>query len=230
MLLFSSAIFAQDGLLGRVHGRVTDPTGVPKTNGTVGLSTDGGRTYLYVLPVSATGDFFGAGIAPGIYSLVFRLPDTRVGKFIDMVGNVQIIAGQDTAQDLDMSRPEYLAKMTPEQQKQVEDFRKKNAEIMRSNQLISALNADLAEARQDIRDGNFYPAYVLMLKDTSFKPDGVLLWFELGRAQLGIKQYNDAVVSFGKVLELDAASGKSNPSLVEAARKSLNFAIEMRSR
>ena len=146
LLAVSMSVMAQ-APTGKVHGHVTDPTGVPKGGGTVGLSTDGGHTFKYTFPVSASGDFTGDNIAPGTYAAILRLPETPEGKFVDMIDNVKIVAGQDTAQDIDMSRQAHLDKMTPEQKKQVEEFKKKNAEVVKGNQVIKNLNADLAEAR-----------------------------------------------------------------------------------
>jgi tetratricopeptide (TPR) repeat protein len=217
--LFSVAAMAQ--IAGKVHGRVTDPTGVTKTVGTIGLSTDQGHTFKYSFPVGATGDYTGTGIAPGTYSVVYKMPDTAEGKFVDMIDNVKIIADQDTLQDVDMSRKEYIDKMTPDQRKQVEDFKKKNAEIMKTNSVIKTLNADLNTARQDNKDKKYDEAEALMLKDTVLRPDGVLLWYELGNAQLGEKKWDDAIASYKKVLDLDVASKKPNIELEGGAHAGL---------
>jgi len=211
--LLSLAGMAQDATTGKVHGRVLDPTGMPKGVGTVSLSTDGGHTAKFSAPVSATGDFVVTGASAGTYSIIYKMPDTPEGKFIDEIDNVKVVDGQDTQQDIDMSRKDYLDKMTPEQRKQVEEFKKKNSEIMQKNQIIKTLNADLGTARQDNKDKKYDEAEALMLKDTAAKPDGVLLWYELGSAQLGLKKYDDAVATYKKVLELDAASKKPNPEL-----------------
>ncbi len=202
---------------GKIHGHVTDPTGVPKGPGTIGLSTDMGHTYKYTFPVNAAGDFSGDGIAPGTYSVIFRLPDTPEGKFVDEIDNVKIAASEDLKQDVDMSRQAYLDKMTPEQKKQVEEFKKKNAEILKGNSVIKMLNADLGQARADNHDKKFADAETLMLKDTGIKPDGELLWYELGVAQLGLKKYDDASSDFKKTLDLAKADKKPNPDLMAGA-------------
>jgi hypothetical protein len=212
---------AQAGQTGKIHGHVTDPTGVPKGGGTVGLSTDGGHTFKYTFPVSASGDYTGDNVAPGTYAVILRLPETPEGKFVDMIENVKIVDAQDTAQDIDMSRQAYLDKMTPEQKKQVEEFKKKNAEVMKGNQVIKNLNADLAEARQDNKDKKYAEAETLMLKDTGLKPDGELLWYELGIAQLGGKKFDDAATSLKKASELATAAKKPNPELIAGAHSAL---------
>jgi hypothetical protein len=219
--LLSVAMAVAQAPTGKIHGHVTDPTGVPKGGGTASLSSDGGHTTKYSFPVSATGDFTGENIAPGTYSLILRLPDTAEGKFVDLIENVKIAAGDDLKQDIDMSRQAYIDKMTPDQKKQVEEFKKKNAEVMKTNSVIKNLNADLAEARQDNKDKKYAEAETLMLKDTGLKADGELLWYELGMAQLGLKKYDDAATALKKAADLGAAAKKPNPELIGGADAAL---------
>ena len=224
LLSVSIAATAQTAPTGKIHGHVTDPTGVPKGAGTIGLSTDGGHTDKYSFPVNASGDFTGDNIAPGTYSLILRLPETPKDKFVDEIDNVKIVAGEDTHQDDDMSRQAYLDKMTPDQKKQVEEFKKKNAEVMKNNSVIKNLNADLAEARTDSHDKKYDAAEALMLKDTAAKPDSELLWYELGNAQLGLKKWDDAVNSFKKAADLSTAAKKPSPELIGGAQAGIGEA------
>ena len=77
----------------KIHGHVTDPTGVAKGPGTIGLSTDLGHTMKYTFPVNASGDFTGDGIAPGTYSVdPAACTETPEGKFVDEIDNVKIVA------------------------------------------------------------------------------------------------------------------------------------------
>jgi hypothetical protein len=207
---------------GKIHGRVTDPTGINKTVGTIGLSTDRGHTFLYTLRVSATGDYSGSGIAPGLYSVVYKMPDTAEGKFVDMIDNVEVDSGQDTLQDIDMSRKEYLDKMTPDQKRQVEEFKKRNVEIMKANFLIKALNSDLNAARAANKNREYDEAETLMFKDVVLKPDGELLWYELGIAQMGLRKWSDAIVSLKKVIDLDSVAVQPNLKLQGAAYAALS--------
>ena len=96
------------------------------------LSTDGGVTLKYTFPVADTGDFSGEAPA-GTYMLVYRAADTPAGKMVDSIRGVKIVAGEDTAQDDDMSRQEYIDKMTPDEKKQLEDLKKANAEALKAN-------------------------------------------------------------------------------------------------
>jgi len=200
---------------GKIHGRVTDPTGVPKGAGTISLSNDNGRTLKYNFPVSATGDFTGDGITPGTYAMVYRLPETPAGQIVDQIEGIKIEVGQDTQADEDLSRPEYINKLPADQRKQIEEFKKKNAEVVKGNQVVKNLNADLNEARADDKDKKYDQAEALMLKDTGLKPDSELLWYELGIAQMGLKKYDDAATSLKKALELGTdPKKKPNPELL----------------
>jgi hypothetical protein len=219
--LLPIAVAGAQAPTGKIHGRITDPTGTPKNVGTVSLSTDNGQTLKYNFPVNASGDYTGDGIAPGTYTLVLRLPDTAPGKMVDQILNVKIVAGQDTQQDDDLSRKEYLDKMTPDQRKQVEEFKKKNAEVMKSNQVIKNLNADLNEARADNHDKKYDAAEAIMLKDTALKADSELLWYELGLAQIGLKKWDDATTSLKKAIDLTTASKKPNAELTGGAHSAL---------
>jgi len=231
---------APAGPTGKIHGHVTNPTGVSTTAGTVSLSTDSGRTSKYTFPISASGDYTGEA-APGTYTVVFRQPDTPSDKMVDSFDGVKILQGQDVLQDIDMSRKEFIDRLTPDQKKALDDLKKKNAEAMKTNEIIKGLNADLRLVTQDIKDADgaraaaiqalgataskadidakeasiktakYSEVETLMLKDTGAKPDAAVLWAQLGQAQVGLKKYDDAETTFKKALEVDAK--KPNPAI-----------------
>jgi tetratricopeptide (TPR) repeat protein len=153
--------------------------------------------------------------------MILRLPDTAEGKFVDMIENVKITAGEDLHQDDDMSRAAYIDKMTPDQKKQVEEFKKKNAEVLKTNQVIKNLNADLSDARAANKDKKYDVAETLMVKDTGLKPDGELLWYELGNAELGLKKWDEATAAYKKAIDLSSASKKPSPELIAGAHAGL---------
>ncbi|HXP60850.1 MAG TPA: hypothetical protein VN829_10185 [Dongiaceae bacterium] len=137
--------------MGKIHGKVINPTGQPQGSGSVSLSTDGGLTLKYTFPVSDTGEF--SGEAPqGTYMEIYRDKDTPAGKMVDSIRGVKITAGQDTEQDVDMTRQEYVDKMSPEEKKQLEELKKQNADALKQNSVINALNADLKVVSQDKHD------------------------------------------------------------------------------
>jgi tetratricopeptide (TPR) repeat protein len=211
---------------GKIHGHVTDPTGVA-LSGTVALYPGGMASASadpkYTLTVDANGDFKG-DVAPGDYTIVFRKPDTPKEKVVDQINDVKVIAGADIEQNVDMSRPAYLNTLTAEQRKAVEETRNKNAEILKENGTIKNLNADLAKARADRTSKNFAEAAALMQKDVALKPTEGLLWVELGESQLGLKQYSDAETSLQKGIQLDQASKKPNADVQGADGNALGEA------
>lgn len=218
---------AQEGAAGsgKIHGQVTDPAGAPVENGTVSLYPGtGGITpnteAKYTFNVQ-NGTYSGDNVAAGSYSLIYRAPNTPKNQVVDQLDNIKVTAGQDTAADFDMSRPDYVAKLTPEQRKALEETKKKNASILKENSQIKNLNADLAKAREDDKNHNYAEAVALMQKDAALKPDAAVLWVELGLAQAGNKQCPEAENSLKKGIDLDAASKKPDPGLEGAANDKL---------
>jgi tetratricopeptide (TPR) repeat protein len=199
--------------MGKIHGHVTNPAGVSEISGNIVLSTDGGHNTKYTFPVSSTGDYTGEA-ASGTYTVIFRELDTPPGQIVDSFDNVKIVTGQDTLQDLDMSRKEYIDKnMNAEQKRKLEDYKKQNS---KQAEIIKNLNADLIAANQDFSDADgarkaarvalgataaredvdakeieiktakYTDVETTMLRDTAAKPDASPLWNALGQAQLGM--------------------------------------------
>jgi tetratricopeptide (TPR) repeat protein len=236
--------------MGKIHGRVTNPTGATQTTGSVSLSTDGGHTNKYTFPVSSTGDYAGDA-APGTYMVIYRQPDTPPDKMVDSFDNVKITAGEDTLQDVDMSRQAYVDKLPEETRKQLEEIRKKNSEAMKANEVIKNLNNDLRQVGQDEKDAGdarnlaaqqlgasaskadldakeaeiktakFTDMETLMTKDTAAKPDASILWAQLGQAKIGLKKYDEAETAFKKALEVESAAKKPNPEIQGMAQSGL---------
>lgn len=233
--------------IGKIHGRVVNPTGQPQGGGTVGLSTDGGVTLKYSFPVDSTGAYSGEAPA-GTYTLVYRAADTPEGKMVDSIRGIKIAVGEDLAQDDDMSRQEYIDKMTPDEKKQLEELKKQNAEALKVNSLISVLNADLKVVSQDKKDidgaaataarelgasaskadlaakvaeiktAKYTDIQSLMTKDTALKADEPLLWNNLGFAQEGLNENDDAIATYKKSIDLETASKKPRLPVIGEAQ------------
>lgn len=222
-----------------IHGHVQNPIGAPITSGEVRLTQDRSsdeksRKYTNTFPIGATGDFKGEGIAPGTYVAMVYSTD---GKSVDYLDNVTFAAGEDKLVNFDMSRKEYIDKMTPEERKQLEEFKKKNADVTAANAKIANLNALLTQARADTKSGNFDAAISAMQQATTAKPDEGILWVALGDAQLGSAdaaakaakaagkptdpavqaKYADAAASYKKAVDANAAAKKPNPETAAAA-------------
>ena len=224
-LITPLAAFGQAASTGSIHGHAQDPAGTPLVNAQIQVSTDG-KTALYTFNSDASGDYKGDNIKPGTYvvTMYVKGPNDANYKPVDRFESVKIDAGANAAQDFDLSRPEYVKKLPPEEQKAIADAKAKNAGIMKENSQVKNLNADLATARQDIKDKKFDDAVALMQKDTTAKPDAGVLWVELAIAQNGLKKYDDAIVSAKKAIEANAASKKPSPEIEGAANNTLGEA------
>ena len=241
----SARVMAQEKVAS-IHGRVLNTIGTPLTRGEIRLSTDRtsdakSRKYQYTFPLTPTGEYKGTGIVPNDY-IVFVYQDD---KSLDFNDGVKFSAGEDKQVDFDMSRKEYIDKMTPEDRKALEDYKKKNAEAVQANAKIANLNNLLLQARADNKVGNFDKSIAAMQQATAQKPDESILWITLADAQLGaaeaaakdaktagkpatdpelVAKYNDAVTSYKKATDLNAASKKPSAEVAGAAYNQLGKA------
>ncbi len=230
-VLFLSAVpftaLAQTPPTGSIHGHAQNPAGDPIPNAQILVVTPDGKTTKNTFTADANGDYKGTGIEPGAYVLELQEAGKPVDltKPVDAIQNVKIDAGADLVENFDLTRPEYLAKLTPEQRKQIEEVKAKNAEANKANAVIKNLNGDLQTARADIKAKNFADADALMTKDSQIKPDASVIWLELGNAQLGEKKFADATTSLQKAISLETASPKPNTEIVGGANNSLGEAL-----
>lgn len=245
MIGHSVKVMAQEKIAS-IHGRVLNTAGQPLTKGEIRLSTDRSsdaksRKYLYTFPISQTGEYKGTGITPNTY-VVFVFQDDKSPDFNE---NVNLVANTDLSVDFDMSRKEYLDKMTPEEKKALEEYKKKNSETVAANSKIANLNTLLLQARADNKSGNYEASITAMQQATTQKPDEAILWITLADAQLGsadtmakaakaagkpatdpeiVQKYTDATVSYKKAVDLNAASKKPSPEVAGAAYNQLGQA------
>jgi tetratricopeptide (TPR) repeat protein len=205
---------------GKIQGHVNDEAGAALANLQVVLSLDG-KTAKYTFQTDQNGDYTGDNIAPNTYVVTLYQGPT---KAIDRFENVKIAGGASVTQNFDLSRPDYIAKLSPEERKQIEQTKQKNSQIVKENQVVGKLNDQLKQAREDNKDKKYDDAATLMTQATQTKPDAAVLWVELGIAQVGQKKYDDAITSLKKALDLDNASGKPNQELQAAVQNSLGEA------
>ncbi len=229
-----------------IHGHVNNAAGMALPKAEIRLTTDrtsqpAERKYQYTFPIDANGDYKATGIAPGNYVVFVFAED----KSVDFNESVVLANADDKVINFDMTRPEYLAKMSPEDRKALEEYKKKNAEIVAGNQKIQNLNALLTQARADNKAGNYDSAMKAMKDATAAKPDEGILWITLGDAQLGsadaaakaakaagsptsdpaiTQKYTDAVTSYKKGVDLNAASKKPSPEVAAVAYNQLGQA------
>lgn len=231
---------------GSIHGKVTNPAGSPVTNGEVRLTLDKSagnpatRKYEYTFPLDAQGTYKGADVKPANYlGVVFQ-----GGKTVDFITSVVIAVGEDKAVDFDMTRKEYLDKMSPEDKAALEEYKKQNAATQQANAKIQNLNGLLKQARDATKAGDYASAIKAMTDATAAKPDEALLWTTLGDAQLGEAVAADkaakashtadasvptkldaAIASYQKAIDLNAKNPKPNPEITATANNQMGQAL-----
>jgi len=249
LALSFSSVFAQQSStqVGKLHGRVINYTGEPLASGTISLATDG-VTPTYSFSVDSKGNY--AGEAPaGTYTLLYLMPDTPLGQWIDQIHNVVIAGGSDLVQDDDMSRDEFIAELPDETKKQIEELKKHHTASQGRDTLIKTINSDLRQAFQDFKDADNArataakesaksapPAQIDIkasslrtakysgiesamqqdlraLRDSGLAANETPLLENLGRAQLGLKKYDEGERTFRKILEIQAASATPNSEI-----------------
>jgi len=188
LMLFAATrpSLAQQGM-GSLQGHANNPLSLPITNASVKLTTtptadDKSRQYQYTFPVDQNGNFKGVAINANDNYVAFLIDD-KTGKTLDIISHAPITSGGNAVVNFDMSRKEYLDKMTPDEKAQLEEFRKKNADAIANNSKVGTLNALLVKARADILAGNPDAAITGMQTATQAKPDEPILWITLGQAE-----------------------------------------------
>jgi hypothetical protein len=227
-----------------IHGHVQNAIGIPVTAGEVRLTTDrnpaaSNRKFEYTFPLDSSGNYKGDGIKPGNYAAGLYVSNNHVDEV-----PAPLAAGEDKTVDLDMSRKEYIDKMSPAEREQMEEVKKANATAMAANAKIENLNALLKASQAANRAGNFDVAAKNMTDATAAKPDEPILWDVLGDAQLGQAnaaaktahdnkttdasvpdKYAAAIASYQKALTLNAASAKPSTDTAGVVNNQLGQAL-----
>lgn len=213
----------------KIHGHAQDPLYQPITDTKVEITTDG-KTALFTFTTDSNGDYTGSGIKPGTYSVIlFGDIKDKDGKttqgIIDFQRNVKFTPGADVQVDFDLSRQEYVSKLSPEMQKKVQEVRKENASAQAQNSQIKNVNKLINDARAARAAKNYDKAIALDTQATQAKPDAALTWYELGDSQLAAKKYEDAVTNFKKALAILAADKAPKPEVLASANNNLGEAL-----
>ncbi len=215
----------------KIHGHVQDPLSQPVANDKVLLSATG-TDVAYTFTTDTNGDYKGDGITAGKYTIFLQKAGATKADaakatggvpegVIDMQPNVNLVAGQDTQVDFDLSRKDYIAKLPPDVQKQIAEARAKNADVIKQNSQIQNVNKLLEQARKARAAGNFDQAIALDQAVTQAKPDAGLGWSELAISQMGAKKCADAIPNFKKAIDLYQADKKPKPELIAGSNNDL---------
>ena len=220
------------------QGHAQDELGQPVKDGEVRLTENNAdptkAKALYTFKTDENGDFKGTGISPGNYTVSLF----RNNILVDYQSNQDLKPGQAVTENFDMSRPEYIAKETPERRKAIEELKAKNAAAMAANKDIKSLNATILAVRADLKTAS--PNYDKDIADaknaTTLRPTEPLLWVLYGDALSAkadhdaaadranktnpltddnVKQeYADAITQYRKAAELEEANPKKDPGVI----------------
>lgn len=236
-----------------VHGHVTNPAAQPFTSGDMKFTQNETVPYkdakiTNTAPIDASGNYTVAGVAPGTY-YVYVVQGEKVIDRQELK-----VKAEDTnlTLDDDMTRPEYIKGLTPEQQKQLEEYKKKNAAVVDANKVISQLNVTLKTVRADLaaatpNKDDVSKDVASMKEAVGVKPDVGLLWLTYGDTQLAqgrhlasedkkagkqatadtavTQMFSDAVDAYKKAIALDSAEAKPNVTGLAADYNQLGNAL-----
>jgi tetratricopeptide (TPR) repeat protein len=232
-----STLVAQEAA--KVHGHVQNPIGQAVTTGEVKFTKDKtgpekDQKFTNTFPLDGQGNYNASGIAPGDYFVYVTSGDKRVDR-----QELTVKAGDDKTLDFDMSRAEYMNALTPEEKKNIEEFKKKNEAAMGANKVIANLNATLKTTRADLdaaraTNGDVSKDVDAMKAAVASKPDEALLWITYGDTlqsqgdhlaaavkasgkapatdEATVKMYSDAADAYKKGIDASVASKKPNPA------------------
>jgi tetratricopeptide (TPR) repeat protein len=230
--LMPASLLAQNA---SIHGHVNNAAGMPAA-GTVALTQE--RTaptkdmkFKNTFTVDKTGDYKGTGIVPGDYLVYFMANGVAVDRL-----EITFKKDEDAAADFDMTRKEFIDRMSPEDKAALEEYKKHASEAIKANSVIANLNNALKTVHADLATPtpNYDQDIKTMQDATAQKPDEAVLWYNLGAVQIAsadakmkaahaakqswqsdesiAKQYNDGIDSYKKGIALNDASKKPNPA------------------
>lgn len=202
-----------------IQGHANDEVGAPVKDGEVRLTQDVNKAndqlkFLYTFKTDANGDYKGTGIAPGTYQVILFRGTTTV----DFQRDQPFKAGENKTENFDMSRQEYVAKESPERQKQIAEFKAKNAASNSANKEIGNLNTTIAAVRADLKSPtpNFDKDITDSKTAVDSRPTEPLLWVV----------YGDALVAKANAGAVQDRKNKTSPASDDAVQKNYTDGID----
>jgi tetratricopeptide (TPR) repeat protein len=217
VLLSSPMLLAQDQPA-KVHGHIQNPAGQAVNNGKVEFTKDLTKPFkeekfTNEVDVDKDGNYNITGIAPGEYFVWFVQGEQQVDR-----QQVTFKAGEDRTLDFDMTREEYMKSLTPEQRKQIEEFKAKNAAAVSGNKVVANLNATITAVRADIKSAtpNFDKDVADMKQAVEQRPNEGLLYAVQG----------EVYTAQGKKLAATDRANKTNPMQDDAVKSAYDNAVQ----
>ncbi len=238
-----------------VHGKVVNAAGQPFTSGEVKFTKEKTTPTAdlkfpanMVFKIDATGNYTATGLTPGDYFVFF----TQGALIADRLELTIKASDTNVTLDDDETRAEFLATMTPEQKKALEEFKAKNSAVTSLNAVIANLNATLKTVQADLAaaaptKGDVSADVAKMKEAVGAKPDEPVLWVNYGNTlnaqgdhmaaadkaagkpaatDPDVKaMYASATDAYKKGIDLDTAGKKPNPANEAAAYNQMGNAL-----
>lgn len=200
MAVLTASAIAQN--VTAAKGTCKGEDGKPIVGATVELiSLDNGRKFT--LKTNNRGEYYSMGLSSGNYKITLTGTD---GKLIYFLNNAPMKLGADNIYDIDMAKEKVAnAKASGVSEAQI----KENERIAKSNEKIHGLNALLAQATQQRKDGKYDEAVATMEQAIAQDQTHDVVYGALGESYLGAKKYPEAETAFNKAIELAPATSKS---------------------
>jgi tetratricopeptide (TPR) repeat protein len=200
MAIFTVSAVAQSG--GSVKGICKDQDGKAIVGATVELNNlDNGRKT--VLKTDGHGQYYSMGVPPGPYKISLIGSD---GKLIFYFNKVNMAMDGENVIDFDLAKERANAAkgsgVSDAQRKEMDKAKKENEKI-------HGLNALLAQATQQKKDGKYDEAVATMEQAAAQDQTHDIVYFSLGDAYLGAKKYPEAETALTKAIELAPPTSKS---------------------
>ncbi|HZD30792.1 MAG TPA: tetratricopeptide repeat protein [Candidatus Angelobacter sp.] len=190
-----------------VKGVCKDQAGKYITDGVVEVTNeDTGRKMS--AKTDKNGEYRMIGLTPGNYDAVL----SRNGVKVDSFNKIPIGVGD--MRDVNFDLKKDLVGQGPS-----EEELKKQQENVKQNEKIKGINAQLSEARDLEKAGNYDQAITILQQATTTDPSKDLVWAYLGDAYVGAKKYPEAIDAFQKAIAIKPDSAVYHNALANALNK-----------
>jgi tetratricopeptide (TPR) repeat protein len=200
-------------LFGSIKGRITDESGPMAGVQVEYYSHDSGRKYT--LTTNKKGEFDSIGVSPGVYKVTL----SKSGQVIWVQENVQValdVPDGINVQDFDLPKLRLTAVALPGQTKVTAEQMKKIEEAKKEKTTVETLNQKMAAAKAAEDANQWADAVAILTETTTLDPTRHELWANLCLAEIGAKQFGEAVTHCQKGIDL--AQLQANPDKMRLAQ------------
>lgn len=207
LVISALPVYAQLSALATVHGKVTGMQNEPMSGMQIEIvNNDNGRRYNAT--TNAQGEYQIAAVVPGNYTLSLL----KDGKLVLKEPQVAVQPDNNGMVPHDIPLAKIAAEAetggkapSAEQQKKIEEIKKKNAEIEAYNTKVREVKPLLDQADAAEKTGNMDQAVTLLTQASQSagpQPEFSVVWFKLGDALVKDKKYADAVPALQKAVAM----------------------------